>query len=151
VAAVADTVAPSGWDHPHALGGVALACALALAAACGEGAAVVCTGDVTLTTREDALLARSCTYITGTLIIAWSDVATVDLPALTTVGGHVLVLENAVLTDVSLPVLTTVGGAVFILDNGALANVSIPALDPAASSITGSPALAGCLAAGPCP
>ena len=106
---------------------------------------MVCSGDVTLTTREDALVARSCTSITGALIIAWSDVATVDLPALTAVGGHVFVLENAVLIGVSLPALTTVGGGVFIQGNVALASVSFPALNPAGLTLTNNPALPECL------
>jgi len=130
---------------------------LVVAAGCGKSgpdpSPVVCAGDVTITNSAemDAFVARGCTSVTGTLSIADTDLTSVSLPVLTTVGGYVSVsynsalatfslpaltavggdLEvgsNALLTSFGLPVLTTVGGRLFASFNAALATFSLPAL-----------------------
>jgi hypothetical protein len=96
---------------------------------CGGSAPVVCTGDVNISSSADwnAFAARGCASVTGTLTLLRTDVTSVNLPALDTVG-NLLVSNNAALTSLSLPALTKVNGYLVVDTNGSLTSVSLPLL-----------------------
>jgi hypothetical protein len=109
---------------------------------------VVCTGDVTITSSAemDAFVARGCTSVTGTLSISGTDLTSVSLPHLRSVGEAGLapsgdecrsgfsvyqtalrICGNNVLGSIDLPGMTSVHSAVF-LDNPALDSLNVPSL-----------------------
>jgi len=109
--------------------------AVTMLVACGKSndtanASEVCTGDVTITSSDavNAFTARGCTSITGSLTIAGTELTSVNLPALKTVSGDIVIGVDTTLTSLSLPALTTVGGSLNVLGNSALTGLSLPAL-----------------------
>jgi hypothetical protein len=102
-----------------------------------------CTGNVAITTSAEmvAFAAQACTSVTGTLAFEGTDLTSVNLPVLTTVGA-LIVKSNTALTNFSLPALTTVGD-LSVIGNAALTTFNLPALTTGGGTleVTGNAAL----------
>jgi hypothetical protein len=114
---------------------------------------VVCEGDVTITNAAemDAFVARGCASVTGTLIIAGTDLTDVSLPGLVSAGG-LEISSNPHLARMNLPTLATVTNnalhpyclftpvnsrGLVVADNPVLTAVEVPSLREAGSIYLG--------------
>jgi len=89
---------------------------------------VVCTGDVTIASSAElaAFADRGCESVAGDLTI--TGVTSVELPALSSIGGSFHVDDSPALTRLSLPALTSVTGDVSVANDFALETLDLPAL-----------------------
>ena len=67
--------------------------------------------------------------VTGDLVVESPNLASLSLPALREVGGHVVLAAPSALETLFLPALRAVGGHVAVENAGALRNVTLPALE----------------------
>jgi hypothetical protein len=108
----------------------------------------VCTGDVTISngTELAAFVTRDCTSVTGTLSIKGSDLTSLDLPGLITVG-KLEVTGNTGLVGLNLPALTHASSLV-ITGNTSLRYFGLPVLTTVSGdwTVTGNTAFPQCAA-----
>jgi hypothetical protein len=137
-----------------------------------------CESDVWITNNGEmaAFAAQACTSVTGNLAFEGTDLTSVNLPllttvgslhvgrpydfrgstalttfslsALTTVGGNLYVGGDAALASFSLHALTAVGGTLEVAGNAALTSFSLPVLATIGGrlNVSNNPALPQCLA-----
>lgn len=106
---------------------VAVALALTALVGCTDDPELepqVCAGDRIVTDDEQLADVASCSEITGDLQISGLDVAAIVLPELTAVGGDLRISRNDQLVEIDVGALASVGGALIVEDNAAL-----PSLD----------------------
>ncbi|KYF92750.1 hypothetical protein BE20_10965 [Sorangium cellulosum] len=84
--------------------------------------------DVAVTSAEDLALLADIRAIHGALSIRDTSLASVELPALAHVGGHLTVSGNSALASLSLPALAAVGGRLDVHDNAELARMDLTGL-----------------------
>ena len=85
-------------------------------AQCPDG---IIDGDYTIETSADAEAIAGCTTIPGSLSVRRTELVTLNLPALVSVGG-LSVFSNDSLTSIDLPALTSVGDDLVVRYNDAL-------------------------------
>lgn len=67
--------------------------------------------------------------ITGDVLVEDTEVGTLELPLLESIGGSLVISFNVALERVSLPVLAEVGGVLEIAGNPVLDELALPALE----------------------
>ena len=82
----------------------------------------------------DRLASERYTVITGSLIIRDSQIDTIDLPYLQSIGDWLTIYNNASLTNIDLPQLATVG-ALSIDNNASLTNIDLPQLETVSDDV----------------
>ena len=88
----------------------------------------VVEGDYVIETDDDAAAVADCTEVTGDLTVS-GDVNELGLPALTTVGGSLRVLDTTALPLIELPALVTVTRDFEVNANAKLARFAAPVLE----------------------
>jgi hypothetical protein len=73
--------------------------------------------------------------VAGDVILADPDCASLSLPALTSIGGSLRIVDSATLADLSLPSLATVAGDVIINGNATLHSVGLGSLGSIGGSL----------------
>ena len=81
------------------------------------GASVLCPGGVidgsfTIENATDAAFIAGCATITGDLRVTANELTTLDLSALTSIGGSLLISDNTALTTLAFSALHSVGSAI---------------------------------------
>lgn len=90
----------------------------------GPSPARAYTGDVTITDANSVTNLTGFTTITGNLTFNAAALTAVELPNLTAVTGNVTIASQTNLATLNLPVLKTVGGSLAITGNPALTSLS---------------------------